>query len=312
MLMTAGFGVSIRSLASDHLRVIQLEINHRSMLNENSPVHKFVDDGQWSQETWFRMFNHLASFPNLAVLRLLGGLVICPEFFRSIINHTKTPFPSLLEFELQFAAETADGRWYYERDDEAIEYSRHDPQYEYFWEEMEDDIDYEENWTGSTESLTLTQKVKVWGDGPYRTGVVLEDRFRSVPSTITFLPFLMDASQIVSCIPTLRKFILKLGNQDAKHSDLDYYPIVSRVFELWYLKAGTRRWLSSTPTSPYVIIPGDSTYLNQNRLYWRVDRWEPWEQVQAAWGAVAGRDAKIVFLDEDRWSSDGYTYEGEF
>jgi hypothetical protein len=73
------------------------------------------------------MFKHLASFPNLAVLQLLGGLVICPEFFRAVLDQAGTPYPSLVEFELQFAPETADGRWYFQRDNEAIERSQSDP-----------------------------------------------------------------------------------------------------------------------------------------------------------------------------------------
>jgi hypothetical protein len=84
------------------------------------PVDKFVDSANWNQESWFRLFNHAASFPNLSVLHLHGGLVICSQFFRGIIDYTGTPFPALVGLEVQFTAETADGGWFYTRDDEGI------------------------------------------------------------------------------------------------------------------------------------------------------------------------------------------------
>lgn len=60
----------------------------------------------------------------------------------------------------------------------------------------------------------------------------------------------------------------------------------------------------TAPGNSYNMNPqvlGDAAYLNHNRLYWRVDGTKPWDEVQAAWGAVAGPDAKIVFLEEDQW-----------
>jgi hypothetical protein len=122
----------------------------------------------------------------------------------------------------------------------------------------------------------------------------------------------MDASKVVSRVPTLRKFILKLD-----HDDIDYHH-VSRTFELWYLKAGMPRTTVKPPMDPIPDVRGDAAYLNRNRLYWRVHHWEPWDEVQFAWGALVGPDAKIVFLNEDKWKFDNTyrislpIYEGEF
>ncbi|KAH8711917.1 hypothetical protein GQ44DRAFT_830254 [Phaeosphaeriaceae sp. PMI808] len=304
---------SIGSLAGTHLRAIQLDIQRLEMKNENMPVHRFVENGKWGQESWFRMLSHFASLPNLTILQLKGGLVVCPEFFRGVIGHPGIPFPSLVELEVQFSPETADGRWFYERDDEAIERSRSDPKYEEFWEEDDDDSDY----ARSLDSFGnhSDDYVRVFEDGPLRTKIVSHDRFRSVPNTATLLPFLMDASKIALRVPNLQKFILKLGSNSAKYNELDYYPIVSRVFELWYVKAGTYR----TPHEPVFfsdyIIPADAAYLNQNRLYWRVNGTKLWEEVQAAWCAIIGPEAKIVFLEEDHFkyiSHKYWVYEGQF
>lgn len=195
-----------------------------------------------------------------------------------------------MEFELEFAPEIADGRWFYVRDDEAINRSKTDPSYEEFWEDYSD--------TDSDDD-----DVGVWENGPIKTNMVKRERFRSLPDTNTFLPFVTSASQFVSRVPSLRKFILKMYDMCNSYGDLSHYPIVSRVFELWYLKAGMCR--SPAVAAPldfsktFVRVPGDANYLHRNRLYWRVDRWQPWDEVQVVWRGVAGPEGKVVFLDKE-------------
>lgn len=196
ILTKTGFAASIRNLEGIYLREILLTVGSWSMEDEGLPIHKLVKIGKWRQESLFRMLQHLACLPNLAILRLLGGVVICPEYFRGIIDHPAIPNSSLVEFELQFSAETADGRWFYERDDETLERSRSDPRYEEFWEE-EDRYQNEYD----TRSLDSNDNVRVFGDGPFRTDVVRSDRFRSLPNPTTFLPFLMDSSKAALRIP---------------------------------------------------------------------------------------------------------------
>jgi len=243
---------------------MKLRIWHSPMYNEDVPVQKLVEEGKWGQDDWHCMFNHLANFPCLAILRLEGGLVICPEFFRGIINQQSTPFPSLVELAIEFSVETADGRWFLKRDDAAFDQSRNDPEYTEFWEENDEHF-----WQDDEMSDWSEDYVRVFEDEPWRTGMAKWDRFRSLPDEITFLPFLLDASTAVSRMPKLKSFQLKLGNCSARYDNLDYYPIVTRVFELWYLK---------------------------DQLHWRVDRWKPWDEVQAAWGALVGPEGKIFWL----------------
>ncbi|KAF2027526.1 hypothetical protein EK21DRAFT_91441 [Setomelanomma holmii] len=217
-----GLSTSLRSITGAHLHEVCLNVWHATMKNENAPVHKFVDCNDWNQESWLRMLNHLgsSSFPNLAVLQLRGGFVICSKFFRGILTQINEPFQSLVEFELHFAPETADGKWFYTRDDDAISRSRGAPRYGDFWEEEDDDEEYD------SRSLGSARHVRVFEEGPFRTGIVRHDRFRSLPDTTTFLPFLMDASKFVSRIGSLRKFILKLENMYPHGLNLHYYPIV--------------------------------------------------------------------------------------
>lgn len=299
LVLTIGAYASlIHQFAENHLSHISVDVRHPELKNEELPVHKLISPGKWDQETWHCMFNHLAVFPGLVVLRLLGGLVICPEFFRGIINQSDTPFPSLVELEVEISPETADGRWYLGRDDVAFEESRRDPEWAEYWEEMD-----ESDWKDDEMSDWSDDYVGVFEDAPIRTGLVTRECFRSLPDSTTLLPFLLDASNAVLRIPKLKRFILKLGQRREKGSNLCHFPIINRVFELWYLKAGMQ-------AIPYV--PSDAKYLNQTRLYWRVDQWKPWEEVQAAWGAVVGPDAKIVWLNEDDWNYHSSFYSGDF
>ena len=291
------------------------------MPNESSPVHRFVEPGKWHQDSWSCMLSKLAALPQLAKLLLHGGLIVCPELFRSIVEFAGEPFTSLVELEIQFAPETADGRWFFERDDAAFERSRSDPEYEDFWEEK-DEEDMQERARlryQPSDSLNPAEHAVVYEDGPLSTRLARRDKFRSMPGTATFLPFLLDAADAASKIRTLQKFILKQGYLFAKPSDMTCFPIVSRVFELWYLKAGMprspERRTGQSIYEEYPKVARDDFYVNRNRLYWRVDQWKPWDEVQAAWCTLAGPDAKVVFLDEHQWStySSGLLiYEGHF
>jgi hypothetical protein len=321
LIISTGFLTSVRNLPAQHLRELVLDITHDEIMNESSPVHKIVDEDDWRNESHFGVVCYVATFENLTVLRLLGGLVICPEFFLGIIEQSTiiTPFASLVEFELQFAPETADGRWFYQRDNDTIEGSRGNPEFAGFWKEhairqTQRETDFDDD---DTDSVDSSEHVRIYEDGPMRTDVVPKYRFRSLPDKSTLLPFLLDAAEAVSRLPSIKKFILKQGDCWSSYTHLDYTPVVSRVFEIWYLKAGMHRTPLNTPMIPVPQIPKDASYLNQNRLYWRVDRWKPWDEVQKAWNGIVGPDAKHVNLEEEHLTYYGgnrslLMYKGEF
>ncbi|KAH7090483.1 hypothetical protein FB567DRAFT_292813 [Paraphoma chrysanthemicola] len=307
------FAKSICSLMGDQIRQIRIISYHHNMGNESSPVHRLVDHNTWDQDSWFRIFNHFATFPNLAILEMTGGLVVCLEFFRGIVLQADAPFPALVQLQLEFAPETADGRWFHVLDEDTIQQSRNDPKWESWWEE--EDEEYDESDDGR--SLSSQQHAQVYEDGPFRTEVVRWNQFRSLPDSSTMLPFLLDASKAISRITTLRKFILKIDDHFEESQRLHHYPIVRRVFELWYVKAGTPRSPKDAPRGDYPKIIGDAAYLHRNRLYWRVNGWKPWDELQASWQSTVGEDAKIVFLEEDNWVTQGNNsmllrYEGIF
>lgn len=326
MLTRLAFVSSIVAIPGDNLGEICVSSIDLPIGNEHLPVHRIVEEGDYLCEPWTRLLVHFACYHNLTILHLYGGLVICPELFKALCNQPGAPFPTLVDFELQFAAETADGRWFFEEDVNTIEISRHDPNWQKFWEIKSEQLaDRNESLRWTTRSEDSDHHERVYGDGPFRTGVVGRDRFRSLPNKDTLLPFLVDASQAVSRIPTLKKFILRLGDWRTEPNCLNFSPIVSRVFEMWYLKPGMHR---SPPVNFQHLnfnnphVPGDAAYINLPRIYWRIGKARIWEEVQAEWSAIAGPSVKIVFMDEDRWVKNswdndippGYVwgYEGGF
>ena len=169
-----------------------------------------IGEGELDREQWFRMFNSLPHFKDLTILRLRGGLVICPTFFQGVVVRPETPFPSLVELEIEFAGESADGQWFFEDDGHAIENSRNNRSHERFWDRverqhMEDECEW---YDGGREPDK--RMVEIYGDAPLRVDVECQDywRLRSSPDKRIFLPFLIDASKVVSRIPSLRKFFL--------------------------------------------------------------------------------------------------------
>lgn len=282
-------GKSICSLVGNNLRELRLRTYHCEMRNADLLVHKLVDDGEWAREPMYCMFNHLASLPNLAVLKLKGSMVICPEFFYGIAEYCGTPFPALTDFELRFDPETADGRWFFDL-------AEPDPG-------SDSDIeDYE------THSIGSDGSVSVYGDVPIKLGYVPSNHnYRIDPNPTALWPFLMGALKAFKRIPKLQKFIL--GLRDYQH------PYESNPdFELCYVKAGRHRTQLGCMPNPHILA--DVTYLNQDRLYWRVSFGIHSEEIQKAWNDNVGPDAKIIFLEAEKWkqhesNANVYIYEGE-
>ncbi|KAF2449703.1 hypothetical protein P171DRAFT_469679 [Karstenula rhodostoma CBS 690.94] len=301
---------------TEHLTEIVLDVEHTPLCNEDISVQRLIGQSNWREETWSIVLRHLARFPVLKKLHLLGELVICPELFTNITEYKGTPFPSLQELVLEFAIETADGRWFYQRDEEAFTQAKSDPELQHFSEDIEDS---DEDPTDAEFDSDTDGYVRLFEDSPVRTSVVGHDRFRTLPDKDTFGVLLETASRAVLRFPQLRKFILNLADRYTLNRDGVYYPYIPRHFELWWLKSGEPR--SPLKAEPkylgYPKVACDAKYIHQNRLYWRTGSWIPWEEAQSAWAKAAGPDVKIVFLEEKFWSGGrsrlaSSVYSGEF
>jgi hypothetical protein len=155
-------------------------------------------------------------------------------------------------------------------------------------------------------ALHASRTIDILGDydALHEDYVIHCGKFESLPNPNTLLALLMDASRFVKRLSNLSKFIGELWTEQADPRDLWLFPIISRVFELWYLKIGTRRSLPSILLNTYrrdPCIPGDASFLDQDRLYWRVSDTNTWDDLLVVWRTIAGKDARTMFIHEHGW-----------
>lgn len=231
----------------------------------------------------------------------MGPLVICPEFFSRLPS-----FPAITDFQLDFATETADGQWFFIKDEEL----------EKRVEEEDDDEDEDDEEDSESESDSESNPWVKFTDPDDEEGPLEHrdegnpPRFRTLPNPETINTLLSGAARFVQTTPKLQRFILR--NKTApgifERSTAMMYEYMSRNLQIWYMKPGV-------PRSEGVIvnIKAEHKYLGYPRLYWRVGDWRPDDDVAKAWNEATEPDTKVFFLKEDNfdpWAS-WPVYEGD-
>lgn len=218
----------------------------------------------------------------LKVIHLRGPLVIGVDLFSNMPT-----FPVLAEFQLDFAPETADGRWFFVKDEQLFKKIAE--------EESEEEEETDEH-EADSESIVQADDSED-EDGPVTQRWDRSNYYRTLPNPETLPLVLSDAACFVQGSSKLRRFILRCmdgGKIFFKPSNLG----TERPFELWYLQQGTPRTEKGWPQ-----IPADNKYMKWNRLYWRVgQRWKPDDEVVQAWCKATGPDTKVFFLKEECWN----------
>jgi hypothetical protein len=197
-------------------------------------------------------------------------------------------FPSLVEFELEFSAETAEGQWFFVNDGRFYESERE--------QELEFVVLPEEATGEYTVRPIITFEDSDDEDGPLEERNDKVNRYRTLPNPEIIPKFLSEAAEFVQAHPMLRMFLLGTKYQKNFWNEDD----MDRFFEVWFLRSGTTR--CSSGRFNWARVPAEEKILNWNRLYWRVgDRWRPDEAVLQSWRNATGPDTKVLFLDENRW-----------
>lgn len=238
-----------------------------------------------------RLLRHLSTFTQLRILFLTGPITVTPTLF-DIQNNSANIFPCLEEFSLEFTPQTANGKWFFLRDD--IAFDNRTPDQIEEDEELSDSDGEGEKWIIYTETQVRVGKISKWR------------KFRSLPNPETFTPFLSSAAGLCGRIPRIKQFSLKLNNDDlnrGREYRLDY-TAVDRVFELWFFTAGTSSDKPNGTIGKPTIRP-DVSLTNHNRVYFRVGNYKPDSTILNSWREVIGKDGKMNFLDEEhverRW-----------
>jgi hypothetical protein len=154
-------------------------------------------------------------------MHLLGPLVIGVDFFANL-----PAFPALVDFQLDFAPETADGRWFFIRDMELrkkiIEEEGED-EYEEdrIGTDEEDGVEIDEE--DSVETVEEEEADSHSGtssafESDYDSSRPVSPRcniFRTLPNPSTLNPLLLSAANFVTTSPQLRKFVLNQRDSSA-------------------------------------------------------------------------------------------------
>ncbi|KAF2874712.1 hypothetical protein BDV95DRAFT_563457 [Massariosphaeria phaeospora] len=259
---------------TDNLKQAKIEIQHEGMDNESLDVHKVATlHDPLRTALW-----HLALLPQLAVLHLTGPVPVTPEFFSTTnLEAGINIFPALQELFVEISAETADGRWYFIRDEELYEIERSDPD-----GELVSDSDDDQR------SADSTSGTAVYGTGPERIGWEYINRFRCLPNPETVTPLLTHAASAAMRMKRMRKMTLHLtGGKGWLYPTTAWY--ANRRFELQYVKQGTARDIGNRDE-----LKAEQEH--RDCIYWRVGKWRPAKDVQHAWDEVIGSSGKMIFL----------------
>lgn len=270
-------------------------VHSQELLNEDVPVQRLSTPGS-GDHVYDRLLQQLSAFQKLRVLYLTGPLTVTPALFQSLVSSSTTlRFPYLEEFALEFAPQTADGRWFYLRDDLAFEAQS----------DEEDEEEDPRDWRFAVYTCTpvCMQRVSAY------------NKFRSLPNPETLTPFLVSAARACAKMPKIRRFSLKLNTNEMYWKRLDY-DFVDRLFELWFLSAGTTmERFNSVVQNP--VVPPDDRVSGHKRVYFRFGNYKPDDEVISSWREVVGKGGKVVLLDEafcrfrQPWGNKRMQYTGD-
>ena len=272
-----------------------------------------TSEGANDTDSLVRIVRHLAIVPQLTTLHLTGCHVISEKFFRDLPS-----FPLLSDFQLNFSASSAEGHWFFVRDEDLIAKIKEQDEQQSLHDESDDEQQSPYNGPYASDSDSLGP-VELWDDededGPLLQRGDIQNHFRTIPNPENIPTLLIDAARMVALNPSLRKFILRHTHSPRyyrinwKNSELGPY---GRQMEIWYLRSGTSCNHQSR------VVPADEPFVNNDRIYWRVgERWRPDAIIVEAWRRTVGPHVKYCFLkdiyDEDArtvtWKSTGEDYE---
>lgn len=154
----------------------------------------------------------------------------------------------------------------------------------------------------------------VYGRTPARLGKVSRwKRFRSLPNSETLSPLLISAAKVCGKMPRIKQFSIKVKTSRAQYKDnkLDY-DFVRRVFELWFVSAGTTLEIPRFPFAVWnPVIDHDTCISRYNRVYFRTGIYKPVDDIIESWREVVGSEGKVNFTDESYWYwNHGMHYSG--
>lgn len=282
---------TICSMEISNVKELHLSISKFTLNDEDRTPDYLIsrDESTGVQDPYSCIFHHLTTLPSLTVLRLTGPLVISPSIFSKI-----PPFPALVDFQLDFSTETADGRWFFVRDEE-------------FWGDISESSDDESDESSEDESDIDREDSDAEPEdeeGPWDPTSCAYNLYRTWPNPELIPSLLLDAARFVETFRHLRTFILRHRNGRNERDQVRWpYEGMDRHLEVLLVKGGRPRgdyWKEDRIGR--LKIHADNSFIGYNRLYWRTCSWRPDEHVLEAWKKAAGANAIMFYLKEEQFS----------
>jgi hypothetical protein len=271
------------------LRTIGIRSVYYECNDEARDPTRLIPQDSYEDEPTIKLMQHLSTLPQLTILHLTGSYIVSVSFFVSL-----PLFPTLSEFQLDFAASTNDAKWFFIPDKGLMAKIKSSDEDE---EESIHEYDSDSDRADPVELYDSDDE-----DGPLIQRSDWSSHFRTMPNPETIPDFLTNAAEWVRTSPRLRKFILRHRHDPQRNYICwDYEELIpyGRHLEVWYLRSG------ASCDHDINIVPADAPFTSQDRMYWRVgDRWRPDTRMVEAWRRAVGPDVKHCFL-KDIYTCDG-------
>lgn len=256
-------------------------------LGRNSPPNEFISPKRNYMRTDAAepatvVFRHLSTFSSLAVLRLSGQFCIPAAFFDNLGD--ASPFPALTHFHLDIGPDTADGDWFFIKDEteDAGAKAAEDPKWTSYVAQTEAGI-FPDDPSSDSESASEDESYYAYMDVRDEDQEV--KRNRTLPNDATMGRMLRGAAGAMAKMGKIEEFSVCLADNfywgDCKRPFVP--PFITRKFELHYVKKPKEK---SGPMLTW-------------KLGQKIDHWRPAEYVLQAWKTAAGEHSglEMVFVE---------------
>ncbi|KAF2009141.1 hypothetical protein BU24DRAFT_497340 [Aaosphaeria arxii CBS 175.79] len=264
------------------LEVIRIYSNTQDLKNEDVDLHQ-ISSPDITDHFSNRLLRQVSTFANLRTLYLEGIMVVSETMFQSCVERPSTIFfPQLEEFYLHFAPSSAEGHWFYLRDDAAFA--------------AQEDLENEPG-------LQPGKGFIVYKDTHLPMGEVSNYyQYRSLPNPETLTPFLSSAAHFCRTLPKIKRFALKMNDRPGGYDELTF-DFIDRILELWYFPGGVSHG-GFRKASQCPVLPIDQRIAQYDRVYFRIGSSRLDERIVESWRKAVGVDGKINHLDQNHFKKE--------
>ncbi|KAJ4340919.1 hypothetical protein N0V87_002273 [Didymella glomerata] len=187
-VIVSEFAAALSKRSFAKLRILRIRLAHYECRDEARDPTCLVPLGTCEDEPTLRIMQRLSTLPQLTTLHLTGSQFVGVNFFSSLPH-----FPKLLDFQLDVAASTIDGKWFFVSDEGLTAkikgFGEEESTYGFGEEESTYDSDSDSDRADPVELYDSDDE-----DGPLIQRMDWFRHFRTMPNPKTIPEFLINAA----------------------------------------------------------------------------------------------------------------------